>query len=203
MKNIKLVTRTSEPTLYDEDPHAEVDTHEEVGHGAEATEGGVASSLGLNGQLFAFQLLNFAIVGAIIWFLILKPLTSKMEERKKMIDESIDNAKKVDANLQMSEQKFQEKVDEAKVEANKIIEKSHTEASKLSEEMKEKASKDIELLVNQAKRNIKIEKEDMISGLKKETANLVVLAVEKILNEKLDAKKDQKLIEDAIDQLKK
>ncbi|MFZ2189725.1 MAG: F0F1 ATP synthase subunit B [Candidatus Magasanikiibacteriota bacterium] len=159
---------------------------------------GVAASLGINAQLFGFQLLNFAIVGAIVWFLILKPLTKTMEERKKIIDDSIDNAKAVETNLQMSEVKFQEKLDQAKVEANKIIEKSHTEAEKLSVDMKEKAKKEIEMLVDQAKRNIQIEKESMMTEIKKETVNLIIAAVEKIMNEKLDDKKDVTLIEETI-----
>ena len=46
-----------------------------------AGDGGVAASLGINGTLFVFQLINFAIVASIIWFLILKPLTKKMTER--------------------------------------------------------------------------------------------------------------------------
>ena len=179
-------------------------THETVvdTHGASTGDESVAASLGLNGQLFAFQLLNFAIVAIIIWFLILKPLTSKLEERKKLIDESLDKAKEVDSNLQMAEIKFQERIDEAKSEASKVIANSQVEAVELGNRMKEKAQKEIELVVDQAKRNIKIEKEEMMTGLKEETANLVIAVVEKILEEKLDADKDKKLIDGVLDKLK-
>ena len=178
------------------DVHAEV-----VSHGN--AEESVTASLGLNGQLFLFQLLNFALVAAILWFLILKPLTKKLEERKKIIDDSIDNAKRVETNLQMSEQKFQEKIDEAKVEANKIIEKTQIEGEGLTEKMKDNAKKEIELLIDQAKRNIQIEKENMAQGLKEETVNLVILTVEKILQEKIDGKKDNDLISGILKDLKK
>jgi len=170
-------------------------------HGASAGEESVAASLGLNGQLFAFQLLNFAIVAVIIWFLILKPLTKTLEERKKLIDESLDKAKEVDSNLQMAELKFQERIDDAKSEASKVVAKAQEEGLVLTEKMKEKAQKEIELVVDQAKRNIKIEKEEMMVGLKEETANLVVAAVEKILEEKLDDKKDADLIKGTISKL--
>ena len=60
----------------------------EVTHEAAAEES-VAASLGLNTQLFGFQLLNFAVVGLIVWFLILKPLTKKMAERQQIINESL------------------------------------------------------------------------------------------------------------------
>ncbi|MBD3311218.1 MAG: F0F1 ATP synthase subunit B [Candidatus Magasanikbacteria bacterium] len=176
------------------------ETHEEVSHST-AGDDSVLASLGINGQLFAFQLLNFAIVAAILWFLILKPLTKKMEERKKMIDDSIENTQKVETKLQMSEQKYQEKIDEAKMEANKVIEKAQKEAESLKADMREKAKKEIETLINQAKRNIQIEKEDMVEELKKETADLIAVAVEKIIDQKLDAKKDRELIEKSISDL--
>ena len=168
----------------------------------QSSEAGVAASLGLNGQLFAFQLLNFAIVAAVVWYLILKPLTKKLEERKNLIDESLDKAKQVDANLQMAEQKFQERIDEAKAESSKIVEKAFGEGEKLTVEMKKRAQKEIELVVDQARRNIKIEKEEMVADLKQETVNLIIAALEKILSEKVDSKKDKELIEETIKSLR-
>lgn len=178
-------------------------TETEATHEAAPANESVAASLGLNGQLFIFQLINFAIVAAIVWFLILKPLTKKLEERKKIIDDGLDKAKEIDANLQMAEQKFQERVDDAKAEANKIVEMAQDEAEKAGTNMKIRAKKEIELVVDQARRNIQIEKEEVMTGIKQETANLVIAAVEKIVGEKLDEKKDHKLIEDSIKKLGK
>ncbi len=174
--------------------HAE----EEVPTTEQATDQGLLASLGINGTLFTFQLINFALVAAVLWFLILKPLTKKMTERQKLIDDSIDNAKRVQDNLIMSEQKYQEKIDQAKVEANKIMEKATSEASVVGAELKTKAKEEIETLVEQAKRTITIEKEEMVAGLKKETVDLVVAALEKILGEKMNSTKDKELITDMI-----
>ena len=163
---------------------------------------GLLGSLGINGQLFLFQLINFAIVMAVLWFLILKPLTKKMAERQKMIDDSIENSKRVEENLRRSEKAYQDKVDEAKVESNKIIEKAGGEAEKLSADLKDKAKKEIETLVETARRNIKNEKAAMSAELKAETANLVVAALEKILSEKIDDKKDKKIIDEMLENIK-
>ena len=189
------ITNTHEEAVVTE-AHVEVDSH-----GAATSDESLAASLGLNGQLFAFQLLNFAVVAAILWFLILKPLSKVLEERKKVINESLDKAKQVDTNLLMSEQKYQEKLDIAKVEANKIIEKASEQADQLAGDMKQKAKGEIELLIEQAKKNINIEKDEVMAGVKKETANLIVAAVEKIMNEKLDDTKDKALIEDTLKKL--
>lgn len=178
--------------------HASID---EASDGLSGTPG-VLASLGLNRSLFFFQLINFAIVAVIIWFLILKPLTKKMTERQKMIDDSIDNAKKIQDNLQISEQKYQQRVDEAKVEANKILEKTVAEADQLSLQLKTKAKQEIEILVEQAKLNIRMERDEMSAGLKKETAGLVMLALEKILSEKMTGAKDKQLTEEMVSKLK-
>lgn len=165
-------------------------------------EEGVLGSLGINGTLFVFQLINFAIVVAVLWFMILKPLTKKMSERQKMIDDSIDNAKKIETNLGMSERKYQEKIDQAKVDANKFIAKSQEESALAAEAMKEKTRKEIELLVEAARKNIKTERDESINELKLQAAELIVSAAEKILSAKIDVEKDNKIIEEAVKSMK-
>lgn len=172
-------------------------------HTVESTDSGVLASLGINGQLFAFQLLNFAIVACIVWFLVLKPLVKKMEERRKQVEESVDNVKAIETSLQMSEKKYQDKIDEAKVAANKILEKAHTESEAISKQIKEKAQKDVELLVMQAKKNIGIDKQEMKDELRKETAEMVVMAMEKLLEKKFSGKDDEKFIADILKSLNK
>jgi F-type H+-transporting ATPase subunit b len=160
------------------------------------------AGLGINAPLFFSQLINFAIVAAVIWFLILKPLTKKMSERQKMIDESIDNAKKIQDNLSKSEKDYQTRIDKAKVEANKIMEKAVAEAEEAAEATKEAAKKDIEKLVNQARKNLQEEKNSIKDEIKKESANFVILALERILEEKIDSAKDKKIIENVLRDLK-
>ena len=166
------------------------------------TESGVLGSLGINGTLFIFQLVNFAIVVAVLWFLILKPLTKKMTERQKMIDDSVDNAKKIETNLGMSVRKYQEKIDQAKVDANKFIEKAQQEAAQVAESMKEKSKKELEQLVETARKNIKTERDESINELKQNAAELIIAAAEKILSAKIDVDKDDKAIEEAVKNLK-
>ncbi|TAN32941.1 ATP synthase F0 subunit B [Patescibacteria group bacterium] len=166
-----------------------------------ASGGGVLASLGIDPVLLIFQLINFAVVAAILWFLILKPLTKKMAERQNMIDDSLQNVKKIEDNLARSEQKYQERIDQAKVEASKILEKTNQEAVELGDNLKKKAKKEIELLVDQAKRNIKIEHDEMAAQIRASAAELVVAAVEKVLGEKLKESDDKKVISHALKDL--
>ena len=161
-------------------------------------EEGVLASLGINGSQFISQTINFTLVALILWFLILKPLTKKMAERQKMIDNSIENVKKIETNLGMSERKYQEKIDQAKVDANKIIEKAQQESVVVAEAAKEKTRKEIEELVEQARKNIKTERDQSVAEIREQTASLVVAAAEKILGAKINIDADKKIIEEAV-----
>lgn len=162
----------------------------------------VFASLGLNVQMFAIQLFNFALIAVIVWFMILKPLSKKLEERKKMIDDSLDKAKEIETNYQMSQQKYQEALDTAKTEANAIISASHKESENLAMRMKEEAKQEIEGLVMQARKKMATDKEKMQEEIKNQVVDVVVLAMEKMLEEKMDSAKDKKFIEDTLKNIK-
>lgn len=161
----------------------------------------VFASLGINGQLFVFQLLNFGLVLLILWFLILRPLVRKMEERRVLINESLDKAKEVETALAMSERRYQERIDEAKVEANAIIEAAHKESEHVADRLKTKARQDIQLLIDQAKRNIQIEQDTALEAVRNNAATMIIVAMEKILEEKITSEKDRKMIEETMKQL--
>ncbi|KKW42485.1 MAG: ATP synthase subunit b [Candidatus Magasanikbacteria bacterium GW2011_GWA2_56_11] len=167
-----------------------------------AAEGGVAASLGLNAQLFGWQLLNFAVVALIVWFLILKPLAKKMEERRKIIDDSLDQAREIETRHALSREQYQTAVAEAKAEANRIVASAHDEAAALAGQMKGETKKEIDVLVSQAKKNIELDRQNMQQEVKKEIVDVVIAAVEKILEEKLDEKEDRKLVEGALKSIK-
>lgn len=195
MRTLTVNEATEQPTLYVEVPSDN--------HSAAAKDEGIVASLGLNGSMFLFQLINFAIVSAIIWFLILKPLTSKLTERSKVINESLDNAKKVEENLRLSEIKFQEKIDEAKMEANKIVEKTIKDAEEMSVGMNAKAHADIEELLAKTKKTIEIQRIEMAAQIKKESFAIIFGALEKVLSKKVTDQLDTTFTSEVLAEINK
>ncbi len=172
----------------------------EVGHETN-TDGGVAASLGLNAQLFGFQLLNFAVVGLIVWFLILKPLTKKMAERQQIINESLNKAETIEANFLLADQKAREILDDAKVQSNQIIAIATSEAKAQADKLKNEAKLEIDELVVKAKQQIKDEKQLAKAELQREMGAMVAAAVTKVLGASVDAKIDEKVITSTIKDL--
>ena len=76
-------------------------------------------------------------------------------------------------------------------ELAKIDSKPLSVAEEFYKALEEKAKKEIETLVIEAKKNIENEKDLARTELRSEAATLVMAAVEKILQEKMDSKKDE------------
>jgi F-type H+-transporting ATPase subunit b len=180
---------------------ASTETTELAVTGEKAPEG-LLNSLGIHGTDIAFQFLNFVIVSLIIWFLILKPVTKKMSERQKLIEDSLKNADEIEKRLSKSQVEYQERIDQAKIEARKILDKSTEEALENKEKLKQQATKEIEDLIEQAKQKIQLEKERVLKGIKEESATLLSLALEKIIGKKIDVNQDKEIIEEMIHKMK-
>jgi F0F1-type ATP synthase membrane subunit b/b' len=65
----------------------------------------------------------------------------------------------------------------------------------------EKTEEEIAQLMKKAEQKIAEKKEQMLQELKKDVAGLVVMATEKVLDEKIDNNKDGELIKKATDKL--
>lgn len=168
----------------------------------EVVEQGLLGSMGIDWKMFVIQLINLAIVFCILWFLILKPLTKKMSERQKKIDESLENTKKIDQMLKKSDNDYRDQINTAKAEANQILEKAKIDAVLTAESIKNNTKKDIDLMTASAKKNIDEEKQKMVADFKNEAAEIVVLALKKIVSNKFDVINDKEEINEALKMIK-
>jgi len=167
----------------------------------ESAPEGVLGSLGLNLKLFIAQLINFGIIFFILWRFAFRPITKVLDDRKKTIDESIENAKKAKTNMEMAEAAYTKKVDEAVARANTMVADGQVKANEIVGLAKQQAHNEVERVIAEARNRIKEEKEKMRKEIKEEMVAVVVATVEKILEEKLDEKKDAALVKKMIEQI--
>ncbi len=149
-------------------------------------------------KLLIAQAVNFVIVFGVLYYFILKPLLSNMEERSRKIAESLENADKIEEKLQQTDVESKEIVARAKKEAAIIVEEAAVKAENKKKEMIEKAKEEIGEIINKEKEKIRIEKDKTLKEIKKEVAGLVAVAAEKLLDESVDARKDEEIIRKTI-----
>lgn len=145
-------------------------------------------------KLLLAQAINFGIVFAVLYFFALKPIMKVMGERTEKIEKSLADAKNIEEKLNQTKEEYNTVMAQAKKEANIILEKANMAAEENKKEMIVKAKEEIGQVINQEKANMQAEKANTLKELKKEVAGLVTLALEKILEEKLDVKKQKEII---------
>ena len=145
-------------------------------------------------KMLIAQAFNFAIVFAVLYYFVFKPLTKVMNDRSKKIEKSLKDAQKIDAKLIKTEEEYKKDIADARKEANDIIKKANEDAEKRKQDMVVKAREEIGQTINEEKAKIQVEKALVLKELKKEVADLVVVSLEKILGEKVDSKKDGEMI---------
>lgn len=167
---------------------------------AEQASEGIFASLGIDLSLFIFQLINFAIVVVILWFLILKPLTKVLAKRQKIIDKGLTDAEVAATKLSKAEEEKKDIIIKTRAEAEEIMARAEKQGELARSHSEIMAKEQAEKILAESKKVILEEKNKMLSDIKNQTVDLVVAVAEKLLAEKMTEAKDKKMIEE---QLKK
>jgi len=152
------------------------------------------STFEIDWRLLIAQAINFAIVLAILYFFAFKPLVKTMSDRTTKIDQSLKNADEIEKRLALTEKERTDIINAAKKQANAIVEEASARGDDRKNELVAKAKEEIGQAINTEKEKIARDKAETLKEIKKEVAELVVLTVEKLLNEKMTGDKDRELI---------
>ena len=163
---------------------------------ADAPQQSVTQLLGLDWKLFVAQLINFAIVMLVLWKWVFTPLTKKLSERTEKIDKSLAQARDIEEQHRLAGEERIKALENARKEATEIIEKAQKLAVQSKDEILADARKAAERIAEQNKVQLADQKDKLLREVREEAASMVVFATEKILREKLDAKKDQEIIKE-------
>lgn len=174
-------------------------------HAAEATaeiattthteSAGLFAALGIDWQLLALQGAAFLILVFLLGKFVYPKLITAIDAREKAISESVAAAHKAEAKAEEAQKEVKDLLAEARKEAGDIVATAKKEAVAGIEAAELKAKKRAEHIAVEAEAQMAQEVGKARVALRKETAELVALATEKIVREKVDTAQDSKLIE--------
>jgi F-type H+-transporting ATPase subunit b len=127
-----------------------------------------------------------------------KPIMKGLDEREELIRKSLQEADQAKEQLAQIEKRKIQILEEAKTQANAIIEQSRKMGGELAGQIEGRAKKNAEEIISSAHQEIEGECERMRNTLRKESVQTAVSLAEKILKENLDTEKNRKLIDQAI-----
>lgn len=158
-------------------------------------------SLGINLKAFIFQLITFLIVLAILQRWVFPKLVATLEERRKVLEDSLNQAKQTEETLSKAETKAEELLAKARAEADAAMSDAKTRVDEIIAAGEKAASERGARIIKEAEEHLDQERMRLHSELRKELADLVVTTTEKVLREKVDGRGDRALIEKSLKEL--
>ncbi len=148
---------------------------------------------------WVFVFINLMVIYFVLKKLLWKPVTEFMEKRTKSIADSI-----VDANAKLSEaeelkKEYHLSLNNARIEAAKIVEDSRMRAQQEYNAMLDSATKDAEEFKAKTRKEMTREREDMLSKLKSEIAGLALSAASKVIEKNMDTEANRAFVDEIID----
>lgn len=156
--------------------------------------------LGISWQGLVAQLINFGILLVLLYVIAYKPIRRMLDERSEKVKASMEQAEQMKEVMARTEEQVKEELGAARTERQNILAQAEQVGQQLKEEAREQAKQDAEVIVAKARTEIGRERDEAIAELKREFADLAIMAAEKVINETLDKEKHRKLIDEVLEQ---
>lgn len=133
--------------------------------------------------------------------LLFKPILNTLEQRQRMIRESLTNADQVKEQLARVQQDYDARMATARQESAQVVGQASERAQLVAQEIEVQARANAERIVAEARQQTQQEREQMLRGMQGQLANLVVDTASTVVGEKLDRNGHDRLIQNAISDL--
>jgi len=161
--------------------------------------GGLAG-LGINLSTLLAQIINFAILFGFLYLVAYKPIMRMFDERSKKIKESIEQTEYIKQQAAHAEEEAKKRIEAATKEGQEVIAKAIRTGEEVRQEAQQQAKQEAESLITRARTEIQQERDEAIGELRKEFADLTILAAEKVIDRSLDKEAHRQLIDKVLEE---
>jgi F-type H+-transporting ATPase subunit b len=156
--------------------------------------------IGINLALLIAQIVNFLVLLAILYFFAYKPILKMLDERARKIKESVDEVQKVKDQAARAEEEFKQKIETAGKQGQEVIARAMRTGEEARQRAQVEAKQEAQVLVEKAREEIKQERNEAISELRQEFADLTIVAAEKVIEKSLDKEAHRQIIDKVLDE---
>jgi F-type H+-transporting ATPase subunit b len=164
--------------------------------------GDLAATARSTGKTFAVdaphlisQAISFCIVAVLLAVFAYRPVLKILAERRQRIADGLANADKIKTELARTEASRQEVLNQANIQANKLIEEARAAAARVQEQETQKAIATAEQIIAKAREAAAADHDRMLTDLRREVGRLVVDTTTKVTG-KILTPEDQKRLAD-------
>jgi len=151
--------------------------------------------------LMVWTLLVFGITMLLLSRLAFPRISEALGRRQKVIEDSIDSAERTRKEADELLAEYRERLKEARAQSDEIVQRARQTAEAHEHEAKEQARQIAAEAAQRAERDIEAATERAIDGIRREVADLTIMATEKVTRKTLDDSDQRRLVEEALGEL--
>lgn len=155
----------------------------------------------INLYTVAFTIINFIILYLFLRRFLFNRIQNFMADRSNAIEKNINTAKKNAEESTNLKKELKVKLQDAQAEGRRIVDEYKSRASSLSEEILNEAKKEADGILERARVDSEREKEKARAEIKEQIVTLSLLAASKSIRSQLDEKKHHEMINDFINEV--
>jgi F-type H+-transporting ATPase subunit b len=156
--------------------------------------------LGINIPVLLTQIVTFVILLVLLRFVAYKPVMKMLDERSRKVKESLEQAEAVQEQSARTQEELKRRLEEASREGQERIARAMKAGEEVKQRAQEEAKKEAEALVQRARLDIQRERDEAVGEVRREFADLTILAAGKVIERTLDKQAHRELIEKVLEE---
>ncbi len=158
------------------------------------------AGLGISLPTLLAQIVNFAILFGLLYLVAYKPSMRMLDERSRKIKESMEQTEYIKEQAAHAEEEVKKQLEAAGKEGQEVIARAVRTGEEVGREAQQAARQEAESLIARARMEIQRERDDAIGELRKEFADLTILAAGKVIDRSLDKEAHRQLIDKVLEE---
>jgi F-type H+-transporting ATPase subunit b len=151
--------------------------------------------------LMVWTLLVFVVTMVLLSRLAFPRISEALQRRQRNIEESIDTAERTRKEAEELLHEYRERLKEARAQAEEIVQRARQAADSHEHESKERGQEILAEHTRKAERDIETASKRALDDIRREVADLTVMATEKVTRKTLDSDDQKRLVQEALSEL--
>ncbi len=158
------------------------------------------ASLGVNLPTLVAQIVNFVVLFGLLYLVAYKPVMRMLDERSRRVKESMEQTEFARQQAERAEEETKKRIEAAGKEGQELVARAARTGEEVRRQAQQEARQDAESLIARAGVEIQRERDEAIDELRKEFADLAILAAEKVIERSLDKEAHRELIDKVLEE---
>jgi len=164
-----------------------------------ASNGGFLIKPGIG--LMVWTLLVFGVTMVLLARLAFPRISQALERRQRMIEDSIDTAERTRTEAEQVLAEYRERLKEARTQSEEIVQRARQTAESHEHEAKERGQDIVAEAAKRAERDIQAASRRALDDIRREVAELTIIATEKVTRKTLTDADQKRLVEEALGEM--